>query len=410
MVLRQRDRRLTRVHESSDRAAGSVLEVFLAFLKLGLTSFGGPVAHLSYFRDDLIQRRRWMDEEAYADLVALCQFLPGPASSQVAFALGLIRARSFLGGLAASFAFTTPSAILLFCLAFGISHSQGPLGEHLLHGLRLVAVAVVAQAVYGMAKSLTPDRPRVAIALFAIAVTTFFGSGMAQILTIAAGAGLGLILCRGETVRQGVPLATPVTRRGGLAAFAIFGIILIALPVLASMFQAAALFAAFFRSGAFVFGGGHVVLPLLQTEVVTPGWLSADSFLTGYGLAQAVPGPLFTLATYLGALVEPRPNGWAGASLATIAIFLPGLLLVYGMLPFWAEVRNRPSAQAAMAGTNAAVVGLLGAALYDPVWVSAVASPYDFLLAQGGFLLVVVWRLPPLAIVILVPVLSLLRP
>jgi len=398
------------LREESDRTEATVREVFFAFLKLGLTSFGGPVAHLGYFRDDLIQRRRWINEAAFADLVALCQFLPGPASSQVAFALGLIRARSFWGGLAASFAFTTPSAILLFCLALGVSQSQGAFTDHLLHGLRLVAVAVVAQAVYGMAKNLTPDRPRIGIALFAVAMTTFFGGGLAQVLTIAAGAGLGLLLCRGESVRQSAPLATPVSRRGGLAAFAIFAVILILLPLLASSFQAAALLAAFFRSGAFVFGGGHVVLPLLQNEVVAPGWLSADSFLTGYGLAQAVPGPLFTLATYLGALVEPHPNGWVGASIATIAIFLPGLLLVYGMLPFWAEVRNRPRAQAAMAGTNAAVVGLLGAALYDPVWVSAVASPYDFLLALGGFLLVVVWRLPPVGIVVLLPLLSLLRP
>jgi len=388
---------------------GSVREVFFAFLMLGLTSFGGPVAHLGYFRDDLIQRRCWMDDEAFADLVALCQFLPGPASSQVAFALGLIRARGLLGGLAASFAFTTPSVLLLFCLALGVTQSQGPFGDDLLHGLKLVAVAVVAQAVYGMAKTLTPDRPRIAIALLAIAVTTFFGGGLAQLFIIAIGAGLGLILCRGEAARQSAPLQTPVSRRAGLTALGIFVAILVVLP-LAAASQGAALFAAFFRSGTFVFGGGHVVLPLLQNEVVAPGWLSDGSFLTGYGLAQAVPGPLFTFATYLGALVSPSPNGWAGASIATIAIFLPGLLLVYGMLPFWGEVRNRPRAQAALAGTNAAVVGLLGAALYDPVWISAVASQYDFLLALGGFLLLVVWRLPPVRVVILLPLLSLLRP
>jgi len=389
---------------------GSVREVFFAFLMLGLTSFGGPVAHLGYFRDDLIQRRRWMDDEAFADLVALCQFLPGPASSQVAFALGLIRARGLLGGLAASFAFTTPSAILLFCLALGVTQSQGPFGDDLLHGLKLVAVAVVAQAVYGMAKTLTPDRPRIGIALFAIAVTTFFGGGLAQLFIIAIGAGLGLILCRGESKRETAPLVTPVSRRAGLTALGIFAAILVVLPLVAAVSQGAALFAAFFRSGTFVFGGGHVVLPLLQNEVVAPGWLSDGSFLTGYGLAQAVPGPLFTFATYLGALVGPGPNGWAGASIATIAIFLPGLLLVYGMLPFWGQVRNRPRAQAALAGTNAAVVGLLGAALYDPVWVSAVTSQYDFLLALGGFLLLVVWRLPPVGVVILLPLLSLLRP
>jgi len=383
-------------------------EVFFAFLRLGLTAFGGPIAHLGYFREDLIRRRGWLTEAAYADLVALCQFLPGPASSQVAFALGLIRGGGILGGLTASLAFTLPSALILFILSLGIGMSAGPLGSALLHGLKLVAVAVVAQAVWGMAQTLTPDRQRAAIALLAVAVTTLFGNAFGQILAIALGACLGLILCRGERAESSVGFHFAVTRQNGLAAFALFGGLLVVLPLAARLFdwQAMRLFAAFYRSGALVFGGGHVVLPLLQTEVVAPGWVTSDTFLTGYGLAQAVPGPLFTFATYLGAVMIPAPYGLIGALIATAGIFLPGLLLVYGMLPFWMEIRGRARAQSAMRGTNATVVGLLGAALYNPVWVGAIGSPFDFLLALTGFLLGAVWKIPPLAIVALLPLLK----
>jgi chromate transporter len=391
----------------SDSAGPGLAEIFFAFLKLGLTSFGGPIAHLGYFRDDLILRRRWMDEAGYADLVALCQFLPGPASSQVAFALGLIRGGGISGGLTASFAFTTPSALILFILALGIDISHGPFADALLHGLKLVAVAVVAQAVWGMAKNLTPDRQRAAIALLAVAITVLVGGAFSQILAIGLGACLGLILCRSETVRQAGDLNVAVSRREGIVAFAIFGALLLLLPLLAWLFhcQALRLFSAFYRSGGLVFGGGHVVLPLLQTEVVAPGWVTDSTFLTGYGLAQAVPGPLFTFATYLGAVMIPAPHGAVGATIATIAIFLPGLLLVYGMLPFWAGIRGKTSATAAMAGTNAAVVGLLGAALYNPVFISAVATPFDFLLALAGFLFGIVWKIPAIAIVVLLPLL-----
>ncbi len=383
-------------------------EVFFAFLKLGLTAFGGPIAHLGYFRQDLILRRRWMDEAAYADLVALCQFLPGPASSQVAFALGFIRGKGFWGGLTASLAFTTPSALILFIFAIGASQSHGQLSAALLHGLKIVAVAVVAQAVWGMAKTLTPDRQRGAIALFAVAITTTFGGSFGQILAIAAGACLGLILCRGEAIRVPFDLKIAVSRRAGITALAVFALLLILLPLFAwlSDWQTGRLFAAFYRSGALVFGGGHVVLPLLQSQVVSPGWVTNDVFLTGYGLAQAVPGPLFTFATYLGAAMIPAPNGLAGALIATIGIFLPGLLLVYGMLPFWSQIRTGVRAQAAMAGTNAAVVGLLGAALYHPVWTGAIFSPFDFLLALTGFLLGVVWKVPPFLVVLLLPLLD----
>jgi chromate transporter len=399
------------VEKKNDTAGSQLPEIFRAFLKLGVASFGGPIAHLGYFRDDLILRRRWMDEAGFADLVALCQFLPGPASSQVAFALGLIRGRSILGGLTASLAFTTPSALILFILALGIGLSHGPLVDAVLHGLALVAVAVVAQAVWGMAKTLTPDRQRVAIALVAVTITVLLGGGFGQILAIVLGACLGLLLCDRATARSPSDLKVAVSRRAGIMAFAIFAALLCVLPIGSWLFdwQPLRLFAAFYRSGALVFGGGHVVLPLLQTEVVAPGWVTSDTFLTGYGLAQAVPGPLFTFATYLGAVMIPSPHGVLGATIATIAIFLPGLLLVYGMLPFWAEVRVRPRAQAAMSGTNAAVVGLLGAALYNPAWVNAVLTPFDFLLALTGFLLGVVWKIPPIVIVVLLPLLSVMK-
>ncbi|MBN9581153.1 MAG: chromate efflux transporter [Afipia sp.] len=391
---------------STHQPQGSVSEVFRVFLKLGLTSFGGPIAHLGYYRDELVVRRKWIDEAGYADLVALCQFLPGPASSQVAFSLGVLRSNGLVGGLAASLAFTLPSAIILFAFALGAAAFTGPLAEGFLHGLKLVAVAVVAQAIWGMAKSLTPDKPRAAIALIAVATVVFIAGSLGQIAAIAGGAILGLWLCRGNGATVTGHLSFPVSRRSGTIALVAFATLFVIPPILVSTtgHQAVALFDAFYRSGALVFGGGHVVLPLLQAEVVAPGWVSNESFLAGYGLAQAVPGPLFTFAAYLGAVMGPEPNGTAGASIALIGIFLPGLLLVYGMLPYWDALRLRPSAQAAMRGTNAAVVGILGAALYNPVWTSAVLSPRDFALALAGFLLLTVWKLPPWIVVVLLAV------
>lgn len=382
---------------------GSPGEVFGAFLKLGLTSFGGPVAHIGYFRDELVLRRRWIDEAGYADLVALCQFLPGPASSQVGFSLGLLRGGGLLGGLAAWSAFTLPSALILVAAALGAAILTGPVAEALLHGLKLVAVAVVAQAVWGMAKSLTPDRRRIAIALSAVAIVTFADGSWGQIGAIVAGALAGLRLCRAEEARPPAGrLSVPVTRRAGIVALILFGAVFLVVPVLATLtgFQALNLFDAFYRSGALVFGGGHVVLPLLRSEVVPPGWVTTESFLAGYGLAQAVPGPLFTFAAYLGAVMGPAPNGVGGAAIALVAVFLPGLLLVYGALPFWERLRGRPPAQAAMRGANAAVVGILGAALYSPVWTSAVLSRADFAVALAGFLMLVVWRAPPWLVVL----------
>jgi len=373
------------------------------FLKLGVTSFGGPIAHLGYYRDELVVRRRWIDEAGYADLVALCQFLPGPASSQVGFSLGVLRGNGILGGLAAWFAFTMPSALILFAFALGAAGFTGRVAEGFLHGLKLVAVAVVAQAIWGMAQTLTPDRMRAGIALAAIAIVVGVGGSLGQIAAIVLGAFAGLRFCAGEGAPLSGHLLFPVSRRRGAAALLLFGFLLVFSPILATAIghQGLFLFDAFYRSGALVFGGGHVVLPLLEAEAVAPGWVTNENFLAGYGLAQAVPGPLFTFAAYLGAVMGPAPNGFAGAAIALFAIFLPGLLLVYGMLPFWDELRKHPSAQAVMRGANASVVGILGAALYSPVWTSAVLTPRDFASAIAGFLLLTVWKLPSWIVVLL---------
>jgi chromate transporter len=391
---------------------GTVVEVFLVFLKLGVSSFGGPIAHLGYYRNELVVRRKWLDETTYADLVALCQFLPGPASSQAGFSLGVLRGNGLLGGLAAWFAFTMPSAVIMFAFAMGAASFTGPVAEGFLHGLKLVAVAVVAQAIWGMACSLTPDRPRAAIALAAVAVVVTFAGSIAQIAAIALGACAGLWLCRGEASPVSGHLNFPVTRLSGGIALLLFAALLLLTPVLAaaSGSHTIAMFDAFYRSGALVFGGGHVVLPLLQAQVVSPGWVSNETFLAGYGLAQAVPGPLFTFAAYLGAVMNSPPNGLAGAAIALVALLLPGMLLVYGMLPFWDAMRARPAAQAALRGTNAAVVGILGAALYSPVWTSAVMSGRDFALALAGFLLLTVWKLPSWVVVVLLAAAGTLSP
>ena len=386
----------------SEERRARALEVLLAFSKLGVSSFGGPIAHIGYFREEFVVRRRWLDEHAYADLVGLCQFLPGPASSQVGFSLGLMRA-GYLGGLAAWTGFTLPSAIALVLFAHGASALQGSLGTGLLHGLKLVAVAIVAQAVWGMARTLCPDRERATIAMVATLVILISASSGAQILAIALGGVAGLWLCRAAPQAPTGHVSVPVSRPVGLAALAIFLLLLVALPVWRNLgaSQGLALFEAFYRSGALVFGGGHVVLPLLREAVVAPGWVSDDVFLAGYGAAQAVPGPLFTFAAYLGAVVTPPPHGSVGAALSLVAIFLPGLLVLVGTLPFWDAFRRRVSAQAIMRGVSAAVVGLLGAALYHPVWTSSVETPADFGLALVGFVLLNVWRAPPLLVVVI---------
>lgn len=382
--------------------SGSPLEVLLAFGKLGVSCFGGPIAHIGYFRDEFVVRRRWLDEHTYADLVALCQFLPGPASSQVGFSIGLMRG-GFFGGLAAWTAFTLPSAIALILFAYGANALQGPIGAGLLHGLKLVAVAIVAQAVWGMARTLAPDRERASIAAIAALIILFSTASIGQIGAIALGGMAGLWFCHATpsaAARQG-HLSMPVSRSVGLFALATFFLLLGGLPVLwlLSHSQSVALFDAFYRSGALVFGGGHVVLPLLREATVAPGWVSDDVFLAGYGAAQAVPGPLFTFAAYLGAVMKPFPNGIAGATISLIAIFLPGILVLMGTLPFWETFRRRARAQAMMRGVNAAVVGLLGAALYNPVWTSSVKGPGDFGIALVSFLLLTAWQAPPLVVV-----------
>ncbi|WP_246799481.1 chromate efflux transporter [Bradyrhizobium sp. CCBAU 51753] len=384
-----------------EQPVGRAAEVFRVFLRLGLTSFGGPIAHIGYFRHEFVERRKWLDEQAYADLVALCQFLPGPASSQVGFSLGLMRA-GYAGALAAWTGFTLPSAIVLVLFAYGASALSGPVGSGLVHGLKLVAVAIVAQAVWGMARTLCPDRTRASIAVLAALLILFSTSPVVQVGAILLGGLAGLVLCRAGQGGGATHFAVPVSRRVGLAALAAFSILLIGLPVLARLSGdgGIALFEAFYRSGALVFGGGHVVLPLLREAVVTPGWVNDSAFLTGYGAAQAVPGPLFTFAAYLGAVVGIAPHGVAGAIIGLLGIFLPGVLILLAALPFWDEFRKRAGAQAMMRGVNAAVVGILGAALYQPVWTSTVLGPRDFGIALVGFALLTVWRAPPLVVVV----------
>jgi chromate transporter len=383
-------------------AKGRVLEVLSVFLRLGLSSFGGPIAHLGYYRDEFVTRRKWLDEQAYADLVALCQFLPGPASTQVGFSIGLMRA-GYLGGLAAWTAFTLPSAIALLLFAYGAGRLSGPIGSGLLHGLKLVAVAIVAQAVWGMARSLCPDRERASIATVAAVIVLASATSIAQIAAILIGAIAGLWLCRAAPAPPAGHVAVPVSRAAGFAFLAAFAILLAATLLLQGRTSLAGfdLFAAFYRSGALVFGGGHVVLPLLREAFVGPGWVGDDAFLAGYGAAQAVPGPVFTFAAYLGAVVKTEPNGLAGAVLGLFGIFLPGLLILMGMLPFWDAFRMRLSVQAVMRGVNAAVVGLLGAALYNPIWTTSVRGPLDVALALIGFVLLVAWRTPSFVVVVI---------
>jgi len=385
---------------ASSARTGAAREVFSIFLRLGLTCFGGPIAHIGYFRDEFVVRRKWLDEQAYADLVALCQFLPGPASSKVGFSIGLMRA-GYLGALAAWTGFTLPSAIMLVLFAYGASALGGPVGTGLVHGLKLVAVAIVALAVWGMARSLCPDKERASIACVAALLLLFSTSSLAQIGAIVLGGIAGLLLCRAEQNNSAGHIAMPVSRTAGLVALAAFCILLAGLPVLAQLAPSSgiALFEAFYRSGALVFGGGHVVLPLLREAVVAPGWVSDDVFLTGYGAAQAVPGPLFTFGAYLGVVVKGSVHGLAGAAIALIGIFLPGMLILLAALPFWDNFRKRLAAQAMMRGVNAAVVGILGAALYNPVWTSTVQGPRDFAIALVGFVLLTAWRAPPLVVV-----------
>jgi chromate transporter len=381
---------------------GQPAEVFAAFLKLGLTSFGGPIAHLGYFRDEFVTRRRWLDEASYVDIVALCQFLPGPASSQVGITLGLLHG-GLAGALAAWLGFTGPSALAMILFGYGVG-AFGDLGHAAwLHGLKIVAVAVVAQAVWGMARSLCPDRERITLAIGAAVLTLFLPSAIAQIGVIVLGALIGWWFLPSDAGARTMHLHISLSRRTGIVSLALFFVLLVGLPLLAAAAHnhTIGLIDAFYRSGALVFGGGHVVLPLLQQEVVPSGWISNDGFLAGYGAAQAVPGPLFTFAAYLGTAMQPAPNGLLGGLICLIAIFLPSFLLLFGALPFWNDLRKRTDIQSALKGINAAVVGLLLAALYTPVWTSAINGPSDFAIGLVAFLSLVFWKAPPWLVVVL---------
>lgn len=374
------------------------LEVLGVALRLGLTSFGGPIAHLGYFRDEYVVRRKWLDEKSYADLVALCQFLPGPASSQVGMAIGIARA-GLPGALAAWLGFTLPSALLLVAFAFGVNAVGTAAAAGWLHGLKVVAVAVVAQAVWGMAKSLCPDRQRATLAIVAAIVTLGWPTAGGQLVSIIVAGIIGWSFLAPTALGSQAHAQFPVSKRVGVIAWIIFFVLLLGLPAIRPLAQSHSLdvFDSFFRVGSLVFGGGHVVLPLLQSEVVGPGWITNEQFVTGYGATQAVPGPLFTFSAYLGAVM----NGWSGALLTLVAIFLPSFLLVIGALPFWDLLRANTNFQSALSGINAAVVGLLLAALYKPVWTSAIHSPADFTLGLVGFGLLMFWKWPPWIVVLL---------
>lgn len=375
----------------------TLLEILLVSTRLGLTSFGGPIAHLGYFHDEYVKRRKWLDEKAYADLVALCQFLPGPASSQVGIGIGVMRA-GLLGGILAFIGFTLPSVFALIMFAL-LLHTFGFGDAGWIQGLKIVAVAVVAHAILGMAKNLTPDLQRRTIALGAIVLTLLWQTAFTQVAVIVAAGFVGYLLYRSKlNTEQQIATSFPISRRFGTICLLIFFGLLMTLPIIreVSNVQWIAMFDSFYRSGSLVFGGGHVVLPLLEREFVPTGWLTEEQFLAGYGAAQAVPGPLFTFAAYIGAVI----NGWQGGLLATFAIFLPAFLLILGTLPFWNTLRQNRHAKGALMGVNAAVVGILIAALYHPIWTSSILSALDFAFAAILFSMLMFWKLPPWIVVV----------
>ena len=387
-------------NETADQS--SIFTVFLTFLRLGLTSFGGPVAHLGYFRDEFVVHRKWLDERAYADLVALCQFLPGPASSQVGIGVGLSRA-GLPGAFAAWTGFTLPSALMLILFGYGVLEFGDAVGVGVLHGLKVVAVAVVAQAVWGMAQSLCPDPQRATLAALATITVLAIPSPFVQVGMIVVGGLVGWAMLRADTPTDHVDLGVRLPRFVSITALVLFFAGLIGLPLLVVAYpsQTLAVVDSFYRSGSLVFGGGHVVMPLLQSEVVPQGWVSTDAFLAGYGAAQAVPGPLFTFAAFLGTVMAAAPNGFIGGLICLLAIFASSFLLVIGVLPYWDSLRRIGTVRNALQGVNAVVVGLLLAALYDPVWTSAILSAADFGLALAAFTLLVFWKTPAWLVVIL---------
>ncbi len=379
----------------------SPLEVFRIFLRLGLTSFGGPVAHLGYFRTEFVARRKWLDEPAFADIVALCQFLPGPASSQTGLSIGILRA-GLPGGFAAWLGFTTPSALAMIAFGYGVGWAGDLSHAAWLHGLKIVAVAVVANALWGMARNLCPDATRATIAVAAAVAAIATPGAVGQVGAIIGGGLIGWRILKGADVGSGAALAVGIPRRWSLPAAILFLALLLGLPLLHASLPGHALaeFDSFYRSGALVFGGGHVVLPLLQAEVVPSGWVDNNAFLAGYGAAQAVPGPLFTFSAYLGTVMGPAPNGWLGGLICVVAIFLPSFLLLIAALPHWETLRRMPAVQSALRGVNAAVVGILLAALYHPVWTSAIGTPRDFAIGVVAFLALAIWAVPPWLVVV----------
>jgi len=379
----------------TSRSLKSLIEILFISTRLGLTSFGGPVAHLGYFHEEYVRRRKWMDEKSYADLVALCQFLPGPASSQVGMGIGIMRA-GVLGGIVSFIGFTLPSVIALILFAI-ILQGLDMADAGWIHGLKIVAVAVVAHAILGMAKKLTPDLKRKAIALLALVVILLWQTAFSQIGVILLSAFIGFLLFKQHKPDDEARIDFPISRRLAVICLVIFFGLLFLLPFLRELtsLEWIALFDSFYRSGSLVFGGGHVVLPLLEREFVPTGWLTEEAFLAGYGAAQAVPGPLFTFAAYIGAVIE----GWQGGLLATFAIFLPAFLLILGTLPFWDSLRRNPKIKGALMGVNAAVVGILIAAFYHPIWTSSILAPLDFAFASVLFSMLVFWKLPPWIVV-----------
>ncbi|MFL6699309.1 MAG: chromate efflux transporter [Vitreoscilla sp.] len=385
---------------TTSRSASSAWTVFLAFLRLGLTSFGGPAAHIGYFRAEFVERRRWLSDASFSDVVALCQFLPGPSSSQLGIAIGLLRA-GWPGSIAAWLGFTMPSALLLIAFGYGISHVAALAQSGIVHGLKVVAVAVVAQAVWGMAKSLCPDRPRAALAIAAALLTLVLPSAIGQIGAIMVSAAVGLWTLKAADPVPDEQRLPGVSRAAGGVWLAAFVALLAGLFAWQGSGALPALLYGFARAGALVFGGGHVVLPLLQSVVVPSGAMNDADFLAGYGAAQAVPGPLFTFAAYLGTAMSTPLHGWLGGLVFLVVIFAPAYLLVVGTLPFWDELRRHAPMRAAMAGVNAGVVGILLSALYDPVWTTAIHSRADFGLALAAFGLLVQARISPLVVVLL---------
>jgi chromate transporter len=385
----------------SARPPATLAGIFWAFLRLGCTSFGGPIAHLGYLRQEFVERRKWLDDEAYADLVALCQFTPGPASSKIGISLGASQA-GVAGGVAAWLGFTLPSALIMIAFGYGLEVVGGATEAGWLHGLKIAAVAVVTQAVWSMGRQLCPDRLRASFAVLAALLVLAWSSALAQIGAIVLGGIAGWRMLPGATTPSSGHLHFRVSRRVGWTAWVLFFGLLGILPLLAKTTgnHAVALFDSFYRAGSLVFGGGHVVLPMLRAEVVPPGWLTDDAFLAGYGVAQAVPGPLFTFAAYLGTVAKGEPNGWIGGLLALTAIFLPAFLLALGPLPFWNVLRVKPAIRSTMSGINATVVGILLAALYNPIFTSAVRGPADFGLALAAFGLLVFWKVLPLWVVL----------